>query len=66
MVRNHYSYVMIASFHVFNGLWLFLISWKIIKTDLVKKNVQKVCMGLVFLYFIFGFSAIWVNFLTML
>lgn len=66
MVFLYTVYVIAASFHVFNGLWLFLISFKIIKTDIAKKNVLKICMGLVFLYFIFGLSAIWVNFLTML
>ena len=63
MVFLYTIFVLVASFHGFNGLWMFLIYFKVLKTHSMRVNVLKLCVVLMFIFFAFGLTPIWVNFL---
>ncbi|GAB4232197.1 MAG: succinate dehydrogenase cytochrome b558 subunit [Chlamydiales bacterium] len=52
-------FVMAASYHAFNGLWTFLISWGVILTGASQRIMRKGAVGLIILVAFLGLAAAW-------
>lgn len=65
MIALYTVFVLAACFHAFNGLWTFLVSWGITKSEKSRNIFLKISYGLMFLFSFLGLSAIyatyWIN-----
>ncbi len=52
-------FLLAATFHAFQGIWTFLISWGIILNVYSQKKAVQFCMALMVLFAFLGFMAIW-------
>lgn len=52
-------FVLAATFHGFNGLWTFMISWGMILSMRSQNTMVKFCVGLMFLIGFLGLVAVW-------
>jgi succinate dehydrogenase / fumarate reductase cytochrome b subunit len=51
--------VLAASFHAFNGLWVFLIHWGVVLSAKSQRWMAHFCMGLSVLFALLGLAAVW-------
>jgi succinate dehydrogenase / fumarate reductase cytochrome b subunit len=59
MVFLYTIFVMVTTFHAFNGLWTWMITWGITLTARSQALMRKVAIGLMVVVTLFGFAAIW-------
>ena len=55
-------FVLAASFHAFNGLWTFMISWGLIFRQAAQKSVVRFCIAVMAVIAMLGLAAIWGTF----
>jgi succinate dehydrogenase / fumarate reductase cytochrome b subunit len=55
-------FVLSASFHAFNGLWTFMISWGATLTQSSQKLMRKLCLVFMGAVSVMGLMAIWVTY----
>jgi len=55
-------FVLIASFHAFNGFWTFLITWGVTLTQRSQRLLQKVSVALMIIFGCLGLSAVWLTY----
>lgn len=54
--------VLVSSFHAFNGLWTWMISWGVTLSQRAQRLMRYVCNSLMFLVSGFGLAAIWLTY----
>jgi succinate dehydrogenase / fumarate reductase, cytochrome b subunit len=59
MIALYTIFVLAASFHAFNGLWTFLITWGVTLTQASQRIMLKISTGFMILIAFIGLSAIW-------
>lgn len=52
-------FVPVATFHAFNGLWTFLITWGVALTPRSQDLTRKMCLGLMAAVTFLGWAAVW-------
>lgn len=62
MIALYTIFVLTASFHGFNGLWTFLITWGVSLTVRSQNLMRKLSTGLMVLTAFLGLSAIWLTY----
>jgi succinate dehydrogenase / fumarate reductase cytochrome b subunit len=55
-------FVLAASFHAFNGLWTFMISWGLIFRQAAQKSMVRFCIAVMAVIAMLGLAAIWGTF----
>ena len=59
MMLLYSIFVLAATFHAFNGLWTFVITWGIAMTERSQVLMRRLCVGLIFGVTGLGWAAIW-------
>lgn len=62
MIFLYTIFVLAASFHAFNGLWTFMISWGITQTAASQRLMRKFAVTLMVIICFLGLAAIWATY----